>query len=766
MMDYEKAQVKRLKIGEALHAEGLITEAQLQQALEAQKAMESRMPLGEVCVRLKFISRSDLRNLLRKHLQHIPIGQLLVNMGIVTEDQMDSALEKQKHIKKRLGEILIECGFITEDQLVGALTIQLGIPKIIPDINLIDTKLLKGINPAFLLNEMAIPAFKENNTLTIILADPLNEAVIANLKQFFGCKIAPAIATAAEIKNTLELFYQKSKSGTSAAASRAETNVVIEDKTLIIKESEQATTDSNIVEVLNYIISRAVIDEASDIHIEPMEKALRIRYRIDGIMTHKTDLPAYMAQPIVTRIKVLCGLDIAERRRHQDGRLEARVMGREITLRVSSYAAMWGENVVIRILHRQSVYVDMDMLGFSPFNMKRFRKMLDYPSGMMLVTGPTGSGKTTTLYAAIQYLNNMSKMIITVEDPVEYTIEGVVQGKLNPKLGQSYLDFLKSMMRQDPDVLMIGEIRDRTAAEAAIQAALTGHQVFTTFHTDDTTGALLRLMDMGIDTFLISSTVVSIVSQRLVRVLCNRCKEARVPGREVLAAFSLKPGETGNYTFFKAKGCKECNKTGYKGRTGIHELLVVNDTVRDAILARASSGSIRGLARKTAGLISLREDGFYKAAMGITSLEEVMRVAFYNESDLLMPRTAEEIVALCEDGELPARALDSASGPAQALNADVRDESEFYRVRFDLGDIDHETAAMRRLFGEYKEMASKTGTTVDEEKIEAFMKFIKESAMRLQTEKGADYAEISLHLRDTMPKIYMELETLYKEKET
>lgn len=761
-MGDEKGQIKRLKLGEFFIAEGLLTEEGLEQALHEQKTMESRLPIGEVCVRLKLVSRSDLRMILRKHMGHIPIGQLLVNMGIVTEGQVDMALETQKRVKKRLGDVLIGAGFLNEDQLVNALSIQLGIPKIIPDINLIDKKLLKGITPAFLLNEVAIPAFREGDVLTVILADPLNEVAVSNLKNFFGCKIETAIATATEIKNALNTYYKKLEFGPDGT--EPEANIEVEVKDLVIKNSDLAKTDKSIIDVLNYIISRAIREEASDIHIEPMEKVLRIRYRIDGIMTHKTDLPSYMTQPLVTRTKVLCGLDIAERRRHQDGRIAAKVMGKEVDLRVSSYAAMWGENIVIRILHRQSVHVDIDMLGFSPYNMKRFRQILNHPSGMMLVTGPTGSGKTTTLYAAMQYLNSMSKMIITVEDPVEYAIEGVVQGKLNPKLGQSYMDFLKSMMRQDPDVLMIGEIRDRDAAEAAIQAALTGHQVFTTFHTDDATGALLRLMDMGIDTFLISSTVVSIVSQRLIRVLCSRCKEVYVPGKEILAAFSLKPGDTGSFIFYRAKGCKECNRTGYKGRTGIHELLVVNDAVRDVILARGTSGHIRSIARKTAGLISLREDGFYKAATGVTSLEEVVRVVFYNEGDLLMPRTAEEIVALCEGDASLARDAEPAAQPAQTVGVVNADESEFYRVRFDLDAIDSDTAAIRRLFGEYKEMAEKTGKTIDGEKMDAFVNFVKESAMRLRTEKGADYADISLHIRDAMPKIYMELETLYKDK--
>ncbi len=391
------------------------------------------------------------------------------------------------------------------------------------------------------------------------------------------------------------------------------------------------------------------MEGASDVHIEPLEKVLRVRYRIDGILIHKTDLPISMAPSLISRVKVLASLDISERRRHQDGRIEARVMGKEVDLRVSTYACIWGENVVIRLLFRKSALVDLDVLGFSPLNIKKVKKILESPSGIVLVTGPTGSGKTTTLYASLCYLNKMDKKIITVEDPVEYTIEGVVQGKLDSKLGLTHIDFLKSMMRQDPDVLMIGEIRDKIGVEAAIQAALTGHKVFSTFHTDDTTGALLRLMDMGIDTFLISSTVVSVIAQRLIRILCPVCKVPYEPGEDILSSYSIHPVNFKKYTFYKAGGCSTCNNTGYKGRTGIHELLIVNDAIRDAILARKPSGQIRPVARNSANLISMREDGFYKAAQGITSLEEVVRVVFYNESDAQEPRFADELVALCED---------------------------------------------------------------------------------------------------------------------
>jgi type IV pilus assembly protein PilB len=418
---------------------------------------------------------------------------------------------------------------------------------------------------------------------------------------------------------------------------------------LIIPESDTAlpADHDNVIRVLNYLLTTAVSAGASDIHIEPLENRLRVRYRIDGILQHKTDLPLDLAPPLSSRIKVLCGLDIAERRRHQDGRIEIRVRGEEVDLRVSTYVSAYGETVVIRILHRHTSLVDLDQLGFSPAHRAGFQRILDYPSGIILITGPTGSGKTTTMYASLHYLNRLDRKIITVEDPIEYQIDGITQGRLDPKLGLTYSDFIKAMMRQDPDVLMIGEVRDKTSAEAVIQAALTGHKVFSTFHTEDTIGALLRLMDMDIETFLISSTVVCVVSQRLVRLLCVHCRKLYYPDSDLLRAFHIDPGSAAKYPFYQGRGCKHCQGSGYKGRTGIHEILVLNDPIRDAILARRPSSQIRLLARDRAHLISLREDGFYKAVQGLTALDEVLRVVFHQESDDLPLRNADHILSLC-----------------------------------------------------------------------------------------------------------------------
>ncbi len=639
---------EKMKIGDLMVSEGYITRSQLDEALVLHKSKPDYTPLGQALVELGYLTNPELKEILRTYRRHIFLGELLVNMKLVSENEMRQALEYQSKYKdKKLGQILIERRFITEDDLTDSLSVQFGIPRIIPDVKLIDMKLLRGLNQSFLIKNEFMPIYKEGNTLTVVLSNPLDDETIHILKGFFKCKIETAIATKDEIIRTINHYYTKAD-----AESKGELVQVDERKDLVIggtdlsKESE----DSN-VEIVNYIITNALIDNASDIHIEPMENYLRVRYRIDGILQHKTDLPKGLAGPLSSRIKTLCALDLTKKREHQTGRIEAIVMGREIDLSVSTYSSMWGENLLIKIMHRQNALVDLDELGFSPLNKTLYKKLVEHPSGIILATGPAGCGKTTTLYASLCHLNNINKKIITIEDPVEYKIDGIVQGTYDPKGGHDYQELLTSMLRQDPDVLMLGSIHDPQAARGGIQASLMGHKVFSTFHSEDTTGALLYLMDMDIDAFLISSTLVSVVAQRLVRILCPKCKERYTPGSDILGSFNIHSINTDKYSFYTAVGCKHCNKTGFKGRTAIHEVLVVNDAVRDAILDRQLSTQIRAVAREKAGLISLRDDGFYKATKGLTSLEEIIRVVFYNEGDKITSHAADQLVAMCDKSD-------------------------------------------------------------------------------------------------------------------
>ena len=745
----------KLRVGELLIQEGAITREQLEKALALKKDEKAYKPLGEVCVDLKFLSRARLHKILNQYQKRISVGDLLINLGLITPQQLDEGLDHQKKIGGRLGDILVSKGFITEGALVDALSIQMGILKVAPDFHLIDKTLLKGINEEFLLSNEIIPAFKENDVLTLIMSNPLDRDMIQNLGRVFKVrKIKPAIASSTDIRNAINQHFQRVTFEKKATSNKEKKDLIIGDKKISM-DSEDTTSG-----VVDYIFTNAILEGASDIHIEPKEDSLRVRFRIDGILHHKTDLPVSLALSLASRIKVLCKLDIAEKRKHQDGRIHAQVMDKDVDLRVSVYAAAFGENIVIRILYRKSTLIDIDQLGITPQNKIRFLQILDQPSGVILVTGPTGSGKTTTLYAGINYLNDGKTSIITVEDPVEYVIDGVVQGQLNPKLGHTYSDFIKSMMRQDPDVIMVGEIRDSTAAEAVIQAALTGHKVLTTFHTEDTTGALLRLMDMGIDTFLISSTVVSVLAQRLVRVLCAECRKAYIPDKYELDALGVRSENMEKFKFYKPVGCAHCNHMGYRGRTGVHELLLVNDMIRDAILARKTSGEIRRLAREASSLVTMREDGFYKVLKGTTSFEEVSRVVPWQELDEGFRRSPEEIIALAEGSvAVTVAEEDTSNHPAAVAALDsVHDEEHVYRIRFNTKTIAQEKEKIAVFFNTYRQMMEKMGQPLETSQLmEDFIAFIIFTAERVERSLKSPFVDFSLRGKDG--KIVMELET-------
>ncbi len=586
------------RIGELLVQEGLLTEKQLQEAVSKQYKKTTYTPLGEVCVQMKFISKAQLQDVLKKYQKRLNLGTLLVQMGMISHEEVEQALEIQKDEGKKLGRILIEQGYITESNLINTLSVQLGIPKIIPAPGLIDPLVLKGVSKAFLQKNECLPAFRDGDTITIIMSDPLSKETIRSMENVFKCKVEPAIASSEEILKGIKVVYDdlRMMDASFNKSSASPKNIIICDT-----QKPESSQDS-IEDILNFIISSAIMEDATDIHIEPMENMLRVRYRIDGILQHKTDLPLFIAPNLVSRLKALCGLDIADRRRHQDGRIAARIMNKGFDLRISTYSSINGESVAIRILPNQNKLMDIDMLGYSPYVLSLYKQILGIPSGIILVTGPSNSGKTTTLYASLRYLNNMEKKIVTIEDPIEYTINGVIQGQLSEKSGLLYKNFIKSILRQDPDIIMIGEIRDLASADAVIETALSGHKVLTSFHSDDTSSALLRLYKIGIETFLISSTVISVVSQRLVRTLCPVCKEQYTPGEEVLASFdSIVPINLDEHTFYTARGCLDCNNMGFKGRTAISEIMIVNNDIRDAILNRQPTSQIRAVAREKGG---------------------------------------------------------------------------------------------------------------------------------------------------------------------
>lgn len=641
---------EKLRIGEILVQEGFLNEAQLQDAVANQRRKTAYRPLGEVCVELRYLSKGELQNVLRKFQKRLYLGELLVNMGLVHPEDIEEALAIQKIEGKQLGTILIERGFLNENTLVNTLSTQLGIPKIIPSPGIVDPTILKGISKAFLLKNVCLPIQRDGDAIVIIMSDPLSEDTIRNLGQVFKARISPAIATSEEIKKGIKLVFDDLKMVDVVVEKEKSTRNVY--KNLVIGDTHALdAVEPNIAELLNFLLSTAVQDRATDVHIEPLENILRVRYRVDGLLQHKTDLPFHLGATLVSRIKALSGLDIDDRRHNQDGRLGAQVLNKRYDLRISTYASINGEAVAMRILPTQSNLMDLDMLGFSPANLALMKQLLFIPSGILMVTGPSGAGKSTTMYAALRLLNSMDRKIVTVEDPVEYRMDGIIQGQISERSNLLYTNFIKSMLRQDPDVLMVGEIRDRESTLAVVETALTGHQVLTTFHTDDSVGALLRMFQIGVETFLITSSVMTVLAQRLIRLLCPSCKQPYRPTDEVLMGFpSVRPIDLDSHTFYVPTGCGECDNTGFRGRTGVHEILVLNNLIREAILTKANSGQIRAIARESTRLVSLREDGFFKATKGLTSLEEVLRVTPFNESDVHLVRPADEIVTLCEEG--------------------------------------------------------------------------------------------------------------------
>jgi len=752
----------KLRLGELLVKEGVLSEAHRDQALAIQKKLPMYKTLGEICLEEKFLSRRDLNRVLAKYHKRIPLGMLLMNLGMITSHQLKDALQEQKQTGEKIGTVFLKRGFINEKVLVDTLATQMGILKIFPDFHIIDRMLLKGWSEDFLRKNLVLPAFKEKGEITVIMADPFNHELIQDVGRMFQCKIRPAIATSMDIKRALQQHFQKvSLDVMPRMALKA-----VDDKDLVVGDQGLSFGNQDgVVGVLDFIISNAIAEGASDVHIEPKESSLQVRYRIDGMLHHKTDLPVSMAPGLSSRIKILCKLDISEKRKHQDGRLRAQVMERDVDMRVSVYAAAFGENIVIRILYRQSNFIDIDQLGITPVNKRKFLDLMALPSGVILVTGPTGSGKTTTLYSAINHINDGSKSIITVEDPVEYVMEGVVQGQLNHKLGHTYVDFIKSMMRQDPDVIMVGEVRDPLSAEAVIQASLTGHKVLTTLHTEDATGGLLRLMDMGIDAFLITSTVMAVMAQRLVRVLCPRCRKAYTPDAAQLAILGVDPTVSEKITFYKAVGCNSCDHMGYRGRTGIHELLCMNDKVRDVLLRHSTAGEIRRVARSKAGLMTMREDGFYKLMNGVTSFDEISRVLPWQDTQDDMLRSADEIIAMAQGEAAPEPpshshgVVDTDKAHGKGESAVIRGKNgELFRVSLDISAMDNTMDKVIQFFNTYQtNLAGQRQGPESMEEQDRFVDFMQSAMKQARTLTISPFADLVLRKKADELEIVVEL---------
>jgi type IV pilus assembly protein PilB len=569
------------------------------------------------------------------------LGELLVAGGMIKEDQLKKALDEQKKRGGKLGEILVDLGFISEHNIATFLAKQLHIPFIEIDKQLIDTESVQMLPGDMARRIVAIPLYIDQEALVVAMADPLNIFGVDDIRKATSREIRQVVATRSDILKAIDRYYSMSQHMEAAAIDFAGEQLAVHEGGDI---TGPAPEDAPIVKMVSMLIAQAILDRASDIHIEPEGKSVKVRYRIDGVLTEVRTLPREMHAPIVSRIKIMANMDIAEKRVPQDGRFQARVTHGDsgpvvtavfhersalrmdsdttVDIRVSTLPVIQGETVVMRILDRSHIILNLDGLNLSPAMLERYRHLITRPYGMILVTGPTGSGKTTTLYASINSIDRKSNNLVTVEDPVEYQIMGVNQVQVNPKSGVTFASGLRSILRQDPDIIMVGEIRDRETAEIAIQAALTGHLVFATLHTNDAGSAATRLIDMGIEPFLIASSVMGILAQRLTRMICDRCKKPYPATPALLKSLGI---ATENVTFYRGEGCPACKNSGYRGRAGVYELMELNESIRSLIVAKASSTSIKAAATQ-AGFRTLRQEGLMKAAAGVTSIEEVLRV--------------------------------------------------------------------------------------------------------------------------------------------
>jgi type IV pilus assembly protein PilB len=596
------------EIAALLLKEGVITQEQLRYAERVRSKLLSSKTLLDVLQELGNVSAEQIAATLRKNSLAIRIGAFLIELGHLRESDLTAALNLQKEGKERkmLGDIFIEHGFIEERTFMETLSFQLGFPVEDLEFRKLDRKLIARAPFATYREFLFLPlSVDESGDVAVVFSNPLEQRSRNTAVKIFGPRVKPAIA---------------SKKSILAAIVSAERNAGSE---------ELAAPDENtVVGMINKLFDDAISEGASDIHIEPLKDRLRIRFRSDGIMMSHLELPLEIAPQLTSRVKVMAQADIAERRRHQDGRIlhDSRVHGFTLDLRVSFFITIFGEKIVLRLLSKKQAILDIQQIGMAPNMLERFvSEALDTPSGVMIITGPTGSGKTSTLYGCVSYLNNVDTSIVTAEEPVEFVIDGVAQCSINQKIGVTFEETLRHIVRQDPDVIVLGEIRDSFSAETAIQAALTGHKVLTTFHTEDSIGGLLRLMNMQIESFLISSTVVCVVAQRLLRLVCNDCAEAYVPTPHEYTKLGYTPKDLAGAHFRQGRGCKSCRFTGFKGRIAIFELLIMNEEVKDAIMQKRSSSEIRRLSVETSGMVSLFEDGLVKAANGLVSVQEVLR---------------------------------------------------------------------------------------------------------------------------------------------
>jgi len=566
------------------------------------------------------------------------LGRILIKMNKLRRQQVHEALDIQKQKRGPLGKILVELGYITDEDLSLALaaqsgmgTVELGKVDIPPEVVAVMTTQMANT-----YRVIPFEMNRERNELSLALDNPDNFIATDDLKTLLGCNIKAFLCSPPELQTAIDRYYpegqQESITNLISELSEDEDLAKFQNRgdSIDLAEIKEMIESNPVKKLLNLVLLQAIKDKASDIHFEPFEDEFKMRYRIDGVLYEMVPPPRYVALAIASRIKVMANLDIAERRLPQDGRIELSLRGVPIDLRVSVLPTLFGESVVLRVLDRSNVQLNLDKVGMRDDDLSAFRQLMRKPNGIVINTGPTGSGKTTTLYAALSELNEPDVKILTAEDPVEYDIDGLIQTQVRPDVGLTFARALRSFLRQDPDIILVGEVRDLETAQISVQASLTGHLVFTTLHTNDAPSAVARLLDLGLEPFLITATLEAVVAQRLVRRICVNCKTEYRPTEEQLMELSLRPEEVGDRVFFYGKGCDYCNNTGYRGRMGIYELMVLDDPLRELIMRKASTAVLRREAIKR-GMRTLREAGLMSIYDGVTSLDEVVRETIVEE---------------------------------------------------------------------------------------------------------------------------------------
>jgi general secretion pathway protein E len=559
----------------------------------------------------------------------VRLSDILAAKFGVTAAQVDEALAVQRDKGGRIGEILVRLGYVKEEAVLEALAEQLGVPYVHQVSSAdVDRALLAKVPIAFAKRYEVLPLREVGGIVQVATAQPLVTAPLDDIRLLLAKPVAPVVAPSRSIVSCINQAYERS--GDSAEQVIEDLGAESLDSLATALRDEprdllEAADEAPIIKLVNSLLFEAAKKRASDIHIEPFERDLLIRYRIDGVLYNVLTPPKRLQASIISRVKIMAGLNIAEKRLPQDGRISIKIAGRDVDIRVSSIPTAHGERLVLRLLDKGNLLLQLTEIGLDESRLKTLNQLVRLSHGIVLVTGPTGSGKTTTLYAALNTINAPEKNIITIEDPIEYQLRGVGQMQVNPKINLTFAAGLRSILRQDPDVIMVGEIRDGETAEIAIHASLTGHLVFSTLHTNDAAGAVTRLLDMGIEPFLVASSLVAIVAQRLVRVLCSACRQPYHPSADELAKLGVSPDRAADATWFRAGGCQECLSTGYRGRTGIYEILVLDDELRALVLAKTDANSIKTRAMEH-GMRTLREDGAQKVVAGVTTTEEVLRV--------------------------------------------------------------------------------------------------------------------------------------------